>query len=97
MARHGFLANRLFDAVSSGARVICDDVPGVEIFDGAVQVYRDVDQLKSLYEQRADAFPSEEKLQAIAQRVASEHSFQARADELLARVTRARASATRQG
>lgn len=97
MARHGFLANRLFDAVSSGARVICDDVPGVEIFDGAVQVYRDVDELKALYEQRADAFPSEEKLHAIAQRVASEHSFQARADELLAHVTRARAAATQRG
>lgn len=34
MARHGFIANRVFDAVASGARVICDDVVGVhEVFD----------------------------------------------------------------
>lgn len=34
MARNGFIANRVFDAVASGARVICDDVAGVhEVFD----------------------------------------------------------------
>ena len=34
MARHGFIANRVFDAVASGARVICDDVVGVDdVFD----------------------------------------------------------------
>jgi len=34
MARHGFIANRVFDAVASGARVVCDDVVGVhEVFD----------------------------------------------------------------
>jgi len=34
MARHGFVANRVFDAVASGARVVCDDVVGVhEVFD----------------------------------------------------------------
>jgi hypothetical protein len=34
MARHGFIANRVFDAVGSGARVISDDVVGLhEVFD----------------------------------------------------------------
>lgn len=34
MARHGFVANRVFDALASGARVICDDVDGVhDVFD----------------------------------------------------------------
>lgn len=34
MARHGFIANRVFDAVASGARVICDEVVGVhDVFD----------------------------------------------------------------
>lgn len=34
MARQGFIANRVFDAVASGARVICDDVAGIhEVFD----------------------------------------------------------------
>ena len=30
MAREGFLANRLFDAVASGVRVVSDPVPGLE-------------------------------------------------------------------
>lgn len=34
MARHGFIANRVFDAVASGARVVCDDVTGIhDVFD----------------------------------------------------------------
>lgn len=34
MARHGFIANRVFDALSSGARVISDDVVGIhDVFD----------------------------------------------------------------
>ncbi len=34
MAHHGFIANRVFDAVASGARVICDDVAGLhDVFD----------------------------------------------------------------
>jgi hypothetical protein len=34
MARNGFIANRVFDAVASGAHVICDDVVGVhDVFD----------------------------------------------------------------
>lgn len=34
MARNGFIANRVFDAVAAGARVICDDVVGVhDVFD----------------------------------------------------------------
>jgi hypothetical protein len=34
MARNGFIANRVFDAVASGARVICDEVVGVhDVFD----------------------------------------------------------------
>lgn len=30
MARQGFVANRVFDAVAAGARVLCDEVAGVE-------------------------------------------------------------------
>lgn len=34
MAQHGFIANRVFDAVASGARVISDDVTGIhDVFD----------------------------------------------------------------
>ncbi|WP_296602520.1 glycosyltransferase [Nocardioides sp.] len=48
MARHGFIANRVFDAVASGARVICDDVAGIhDVFDPRdVAVVRDADDLR---------------------------------------------------
>ena len=51
MARHGFVANRVFDAVASGARVICDDVSGVhDLFDPRdVLVVHDAAQLGRAY------------------------------------------------
>jgi hypothetical protein len=37
MARHGFVNNRVFDALSCGARVVCDDVAGLhDLFDPAL-------------------------------------------------------------
>lgn len=46
MRERGFVANRLFDAVASGAAVVSDDVPGVEeLFGGAVRTYRDAEDL----------------------------------------------------
>ena len=51
MARHGFIANRVFDAVASGARVICDDVVGVEeVFDPRdVRVARTPEEVSEAY------------------------------------------------
>ncbi|HEU5039130.1 MAG TPA: glycosyltransferase [Nocardioides sp.] len=48
MARQGFIANRVFDAVASGARVLCDDVVGVhEVFDPRdVVVVRTADEVR---------------------------------------------------
>jgi GT2 family glycosyltransferase/spore maturation protein CgeB len=48
MREHGFIANRIYDAVACGAVVICDDVPGLEErFGDAVLTYRDADELRS--------------------------------------------------
>jgi len=53
MARHGFIANRVFDAVASGARVICDDVAGVhDVFDACdVTVARSPEDIREAVEQ----------------------------------------------
>ena len=84
MARQGFLANRLFDAVASGARVVCDRVAGTELFEGAVQVYADVEELGLLCgPQGRDRFPDDEQMRRIADRVAAAHSFDHRAERLL--------------
>lgn len=51
MARHGFVANRVFDAVASGAHVLCDDVSGVaEMFPGRVRVCRGPADLRAAYD-----------------------------------------------
>jgi len=84
MARTGFLANRLFDAVAAGARVISDPVDGLEIFEGAVQAYHSPEELAHLCSPAGrDRFPDDEAMTGIAARVAAEHSFTARAATLL--------------
>ncbi len=91
MAREGFIANRIFDAVGAGARVISDDVPGIEdAFDGAVQVYRSVDELAFLCsDEGRKRFPDAETLTAIARRIREEESFLSRARVLVDAARRA--------
>jgi hypothetical protein len=86
MRREGFLSNRLFDAVASGARVISDDVAGLDgMFDNSVQVATDAASLARLV--RKDpldhTFGTDEERRRVAGRVHREHSFQQRATRLL--------------
>lgn len=91
MARTGFLANRLFDAVAAGARVVSDPVPGLEIFEGAVQAYRSPQDLAELCSPAGrERFPDDDTMRRIAQRVADGHTFDHRAATLVADVRRAR-------
>jgi hypothetical protein len=84
MREHGFLANRLFDAVASGARVISDPIPGLELFEGAVQPFRSRAELATLCgPEGRTRFPDDEEMGRIADRIASAHSFDARARQLL--------------
>ena len=85
MAREGFIANRIFDAVAAGARVISDEVPGIEeTFEGAVQVYRSVEELGYLCSREGrERFPSPEALASITRRVREEESFLSRARVLI--------------
>jgi GT2 family glycosyltransferase len=83
----GFLSNRLFDAVASGARVITDEVEGLrEVFGDSVQVYRtpqDLTRLSSLPDPSV-VFGDDDAIRAEAARIAREHSFRARAEQLVA-------------
>lgn len=88
MAADGFLSNRLFDAVASGARVLSDRAVGLEeVFGDAVRTYRDADELPGLLTGDLDAvFGSPAQRRAAAERIARDHSFQARARQLIAAV-----------
>lgn len=87
MAAHGFLSNRLFDAVASGARVITDEVPGLRsVFGSLVQEYATVDDLRALLAPDCPAYGTEEDRRAQVEAVARQHSFDARARTLLADV-----------
>ena len=85
MRRDGFISNRLFDAAACGARVASDPVEGIEgIFDGLVQVFQDEPSMARLLSERDQLFPDAEQRRKIAQRVLAEHTFDRRAETLVA-------------
>jgi O-antigen biosynthesis protein len=90
----GFLSNRLFDAVASGARVVSDDVAGLsEVFGDTVKVARSATELAALVTgDREAVFAGETERLAAAARVAQKHSFSARAAELMAAAVDVRSS-----
>lgn len=94
MADEGFLSNRLFDAVASGCRVLSDEAVGLsDVFDGTVVTYRDAETMASLLGQdRESVFPDRAARLAAAERVAHEHSFDARARVLIERARALRAA-----
>jgi glycosyltransferase involved in cell wall biosynthesis len=80
----GFVSHRVFDATASGARVISDDVAGLhELFGEAVRTYRTVEELKALLSYPKSEFPLEPERLRLAELVRREHSFAARARQLL--------------
>ena len=93
MREGGFVSNRLFDAVASGARVITDQVAGLpELFGDSVQVYRDPEDLRRLATLTdPDAvFGDLDARRRTAERVRREHSFAARAETLVELAQQAR-------
>jgi hypothetical protein len=93
----GFVSNRLFDAVASGARVITDPVDGVtELFGPSVQVYEtpdDLARLATLADPDA-VFGDDATRRAVAERVRTQHSFSARAARLIEVAHEARSERT---
>ena len=95
MRADGFVSNRLFDAVASGARVVTDDVRGVtDTFGDSVQVYRDPQDLARLVRDRA-VFGDEALRREAADRIRREHSFDVRAEALIRMAHEARAARDR--
>jgi GT2 family glycosyltransferase len=97
MRADGFISNRLFDAVASGARVITDPVDGLaELFGPSVQVYETPDELRRLatLADPDSVFGDDASRRVAADRVRAEHSFDARARRLVEVAVEARAART---
>lgn len=92
MQSEGFISNRVFDAVASGARVISDPVEGLDrIFGKAVQTWSTAEDIAALVKS-PERFGSADELRRAAQRVSKVHSFDSRALTLLAAVKQFRLS-----
>ncbi len=88
MRAHGFISNRIYDAVACGALVISDHVDGLEErFGGAVVTYGDRDELHQLVERfLADRAERAARGAAGRELVLAHHTFAHRVDALLAAV-----------
>ena len=81
----GFVSNRLFDAVAVGARVLSDPVEGIdELFGGSVQVFTESADVARLLAAPDQYWPGRDERLRNADRVRAEHSFDRRAEQLLA-------------
>ncbi|GAA6527747.1 glycosyltransferase [Intrasporangium sp. DVR] len=96
MAELGFIQNRLFDAVASGARVISDDVVGLrDVFGSAVQTYDSVQELRHLCSPDGAAlFGTRDEILEQAEDIRTRHSFDSRAATLLDAVESLRSTRT---
>lgn len=85
MASWGFVSNRVFDAVASGARVISDPVDGMaDLFGDAVLVLDEPREIADFLD-RAPAVTSRDR-QTWSEEVRSQHSFTRRAEQLVSAV-----------
>ncbi len=88
MAKFGFISNRLFDAVASGAKVISDEVPGISgIFGNNVKQFKTEDELRVMLKEVSDLdFGGEDSLKNKAREISLNHSFDVRIKTLLEEV-----------
>ncbi|WP_144106959.1 glycosyltransferase [Paraburkholderia sp. BCC1886] len=83
MAAHGFLSNRLFDAVACGANVISDRCEGIEeVFGDSVAIYESAAELAGLVEGVGQKRGEHSRARASA-KVVDANSFRVRAKEIL--------------
>jgi glycosyltransferase involved in cell wall biosynthesis len=94
MGRRGFLSNRLFDLAACGARVVSDEVAGLhDVFGDVVATYRSPDELADVVRQQLkNGGQNEANRNALAARIRSDHSFDARAQRLIEIAEEARRS-----
>ncbi len=86
MKHFGIISNRVFDVVGCGGRLVSDGIASInDIFEGAVEVVDGPEQLKHTLSQ---ALPpvSESCRRALSHNVHTNHSFDARAREIVSHI-----------
>jgi spore maturation protein CgeB len=85
MAAGGFVSNRVFDVLAAGGVVVTDPVVGLgDVIDvPTLAVASTPEELATLLDPHR-TWPTAVERAAIAARVAAEHSFAVRAEQLLA-------------
>lgn len=97
MAALGFLSNRVFDALAAGARVMSDELNGMPAdLAPLVTVVRSADDIAEVVADRS-SWPTGEDVMDASAHVRLHHSFEARAQTLLADVIRERSAARASG
>ena len=89
MRAHGFVSNRIYDALACGAVVVSDDVAGIERFGDAVVTYGSPEELRTAIAALLDD-PEDraERGRRGMELVRSSHTFAHRVDALLDAVER---------
>ena len=85
MRTEGFVSNRIFDVLATGARLLTDDVAGLrEVLGNDLATWSHYSEFAHLTGEPLEAhYPDAEARRALADRVVAEHSFDARAATLL--------------
>jgi hypothetical protein len=75
----------LFDAVASGARVLSDDVVGLEqFFEGVVKVYAGSSELRAICaDENLGSWGTDNQIRDRAVAFGKRHSFESRAQEMI--------------
>ncbi|MBW1810697.1 MAG: glycosyltransferase family 1 protein [Deltaproteobacteria bacterium] len=90
MRKHGYVNNRVFEALACGLPVISDYQPAMgDLFGEAVMQYRTKKQFDDCIEQLLLEYPDvTDRVQAAMQKVRKQHSFEVRARKLIEVVSR---------
>ncbi len=85
MRVEGFVSNRIFDVLATGARLLTDEVAGLaEVLGDGLTTWSHLSEFAHLTgEPLEHHYPDEATRLALAERVVAEHSFDARAATLL--------------
>jgi spore maturation protein CgeB len=88
MRELGFISNRIYDALACGVFVLSDDVPGLdEEFDGgAVGCTTTTDAIQAISRFMDDPVERHARAERGQRAVLARHTFERRADELIAAV-----------
>lgn len=83
MKDYGFLSNRLFDAVACGAKVVSDEIEGLDdVFDGYVKQYSSDTPITNLVSESVK-WNSFEERKEFGYEIGRLHNFDSRAAEIL--------------